>query len=299
MTDNFNFQEDILETFLTDTSGAEDMCLTRDLIRVGHADKRNDSALRVSDERPTRKHVIRKQELKEALVRSDSDVDVDVRSIAESVRRFACAGDESCSASQVLGPASRMPVWDADDDDASSTSTVVSTSLAHLANRLSCRAAPARPPDSDSGSSLDSSEAAPSSRVLLRKLQLKNELNVIENDPECVLNDDGESSLCASSKTNGNNGSGSNDSGSTICASSISSRVLLRKLELNRKQKLNGKYHEPGAKDDGERSSCVSSKTDGNNGSGSNGLGSMSASSVSSHFLRRKLEIYDQRIRHQ
>lgn len=108
-----------METFLTDTSGATDVCLTRALVRLGHADSRNDSALAVSVGSP-----------------AASAVSVDVRSIAASVRLFACDA-ASLSASQVRGPAPRMPVWEPADASDSEAGSVLQRRVGRLRSRTS------------------------------------------------------------------------------------------------------------------------------------------------------------------
>lgn len=171
---SFTLQEDIVETFLTDTTGPEDICLTRDLIREGHADRREDSALKVSDDpachrsqRAIRKNVASARGSRAVRAEhSEADVgsiceSVDVRSVAESVRRFAAADADADAGASV-----------ASDND---TTTLLSVSLARRVSRIS-RTGRIYERDSqqqsESGSSNGSTATLLSSRILLRKLQL-------------------------------------------------------------------------------------------------------------------------------
>lgn len=207
-------QDDIVETFLIDTSGEQDACLSRDLIRAGHADRRAHAAAasQVSERR--------------ILGRGAG---LDVRAIADSVRRFGTTGPgpgpgtDSCSASQVRGPARPMRAWSADEPDASdSDASAESASLGgSLARRLAGR--PERRAPDDGGSSGESAATATStatllsSRVLLRKLRLS---EPYDNGTDA---DVGEPAA---------DGSGSSGSGSAGSATSLSSRLLRRKLQL-------------------------------------------------------------------
>lgn len=81
-------EEDTIETFLIDMTGADDVCLTAEIIRAGHADSRVDSVLRVSAVLPSL---------------------VDVRSLACGILRLRrrAGNEESASAFELVGSTAR------------------------------------------------------------------------------------------------------------------------------------------------------------------------------------------------
>lgn len=247
---SFFWQEDILEVFLIDTSTEEDVCLSAEMVRSGHADARHDSAFRVSGASAPASA--------SASNDSPAETEADVRTLLAAIQHLRppddadAASEVSASASEIVGrPPRRLPVWDG--DGAGVLTQASSVRLARL-RALRSRLRPPEPtPDddltasnnnveplrnkgkcieietADSGSSLENSVVSVSSRMLQRRLALAKQMINFQSN-----GDKPEKFLVQQNKSSSQSAE-SDTQTETDSIVSVSSRLLQKRLALAKK----------------------------------------------------------------